>query len=318
MTRTASDPYAVLGVSREAEESEIKIAYRRLALQYHPDRNPGDKAAEERFKALSEAYATLRDPDMRARYDRYGSTGQRAAGPDFSTPDFSTTDWQTIFREADIHIDWSGRAEVPRTGNAVFDALFGVMTGMMRTSGLLPGEHREVHVSLSLEEARGGTQRRVQVPGPSVCGNCRGTGQDEASFCQVCGGRGIERYGSAVDVKIPPLKRPEGRLRLAGMGGPGRPPGDAFVNVGVLVPAGSTLSADGRLQTELTLTAQEAKAGARVQHLGVWVEVPPEAEEGMKLHVADGGLGGKPMELTLHVSFWGGVWRRVKDALGGS
>ena len=117
MTKTLRNPYEVLGLSSSADAAEIKTAYRRLALQYHPDRNPGDKGAEERFKEISEAYATLRDPEARARYDRFGSTRPQA-----SRPDFNTVDWQTIFQEADIDIDWSQRNAVPRTGNAVFDA----------------------------------------------------------------------------------------------------------------------------------------------------------------------------------------------------
>ena len=133
MTKTLRNPYEVLGISPSADAAELKSAYRRLALRYHPDRNPGDKEAEERFKEISEAYATLRDPETRSRFDRFGSTRPQA-----SRPDFNTVDWQTIFQEADIKIDWSQRGASPRTGNAVFDALFGAMAGMMRTSGCCP------------------------------------------------------------------------------------------------------------------------------------------------------------------------------------
>src|SRR5690554_2585712 len=94
----SNNPYEVLGVSRTATDEDIRSAYRRLAMQHHPDRNPGDAAAEERFKSVSEAYATLRDPDARARVDRYGSSAPR--------PDFNTVDWQTVFREADVQVDW--------------------------------------------------------------------------------------------------------------------------------------------------------------------------------------------------------------------
>ena len=113
MTKTLRNPYEVLGLSATADAAEIKTAYRRLALQYHPDRNPGDKEAEERFKEISEAYATLRDPETRARFDRFGNTRPQA-----SRPDFNTVDWQTIFQEADIKIDWSQRGAAPPSKRA--------------------------------------------------------------------------------------------------------------------------------------------------------------------------------------------------------
>jgi molecular chaperone DnaJ len=181
----------VLGVPQTASVDEIKAAYRRLALKYHPDRNPGDRSAEARFKEISEAYATLRDPEARARFDRFCSSRPEAA-----RPDFSQVDWQTVFQEADIHINW--QAGAPRTGNAVFDALFGVVTGMMRGSGLLPGEDREVALELSLDEARLGALRRIRLPGPSVCAQCRGSG----ASCSRCGGRGVVRGFDAFTILL--------------------------------------------------------------------------------------------------------------------
>lgn len=310
VTKTLTDPYTTLGVARSAGAAEIKAAYRRLALQYHPDRNPGDKGAEERFKEISEAYATLRDPELRARYDRYGATGS-AAG----RPDFSTVDWGTVFQEADIKIDWGGRGDVPRTGNAVFDVLFGAMTGMMRSSGLLPGEDREVSLSLGVAEARSGAQRRVHVPGPSVCAQCRGSGQGAAGFCEMCGGRGISRGGSAVEVEVPPLRKHDTRLRLRGLGGPGRPPGDAYVQLNVQLPPGATLAEDGTLSAELTLLPGEAARGTKTEVMGVEVSVPEGSKGGDTVRVPGGGLGGADLLLTLKTEFWGGLWRRVRDAL---
>lgn len=310
VTKTLTDPYTTLGVARDADAAEIKAAYRRLALQFHPDRNPGDKRAEERFKEISEAYATLRDPELRARYDRYGATGSSA-----SRPDFSTVDWQTVFQEADIKIDWSGRGGVPRTGNAMFDVLFGAMTGMMRSSGLLPGEDREVSLSLSVTEARSGAQRRVHVRGPSVCAQCRGSGQGAAGFCEVCGGRGISRSGNAVEVEVPPFHKNDTRLRLRGLGGPGRPPGDAYVQLSVQLPPGATLAADGTLRAELTLLPGEAARGVTTEVMGVEVRVPEGAKDGDTVRVPGGGLGGADLLLTLKTEFWGGLWRRVRNAL---
>ncbi len=320
MTRTLTDPYTVLGVARTADAAEIKAAYRRLALQYHPDRNAGSQEAEERFKEISEAYATLRDPEQRARFDRYGtagggaSTGPAGYGP--GRPDFSTVDWQSVFQEADIKIDWSQRQAVPRTGNAMFDALFGVMAGMMRSSGLLPGEDREVALSLTVVEARSGAQRRVHVPGPSVCATCGGTGQGTAGFCEGCGGRGVSRGGNSVEVTVPPLRKDDMRLKLKGLGGPGRPPGDAYVQLSVQLPPDATLDADGTLRTPLTVLPFEAARGIKTTALGTEVTVPQGSSPGDVLRVQGGGLGEGDLIVTLHTDLWGGLWRRVRNALG--
>ena len=310
MTRTHADPYTVLGVPRSADAAQVKVAYRQLAMKYHPDRNPGDKGAEERFKEISEAYATLRDPDLRARYDRYGQTGTSAA-----RPDFSTMDWQTIFQEADIRVDWGPGGQVPRTGNAVFDALFGAMTGMMRSSGLLPGEDREVSLFVSVPEARSGTTRHVRVPGPSVCSRCQGSGRGPHGFCEVCGGRGIVRSGAEVEVEVPPFRKDDTKLRLRGLGGPGRPPGDAYVHLHVQLPPGTRLEADGALYSDLTVLPREAEKGVTTSLLGAEVTVPQGAKAGDTLRVPGGGIGGGDMVLTVQTDFWGGLWRRVKNAL---
>ena len=310
MTRTLTDPYTVLGVTKDADATQIKAAYRQLAMKYHPDRNPGDKSAEERFKEISEAYATLRDPEHRARFDRYGQTGQGAG-----RPDFSTVDWQTIFQEADIRVDWGPGGSVPRTGNAVFDVLFGAMAGMMRSSGLLPGEDRDVSLLVSVQEARAGSQRRVRVPGPSVCSRCQGSGQGALGFCEVCGGRGVLRSGAEVDVDVPPFRKDDTKLRLRGLGGPGRPPGDAFVHLHVQLPQGTRLEPDGTLHAELTVSPREAVQGVTTSFLGAAVAVPGGSSAGDTLRVPGGGIGGGDMVLNLRTAFWGGLWRRVKDAL---
>jgi molecular chaperone DnaJ len=310
VTRTLTDPYTVLGVPKDADAAQIKSAYRQLALRYHPDRNAGSREAEERFKEISEAYATLRDPEMRARFDRYGQTGRGAA-----PPDFSTVDWQTIFQEADIRVDWGSGGQVPRTGNVMFDALFGVMTGMMRSSGLLPGEDREVSLLVTVPEARHGGVRRVRVPGPSVCTGCRGSGQGALGICEICGGRGVLRSGAEVEVEVPPFRKDDTKLRLRGLGGPGRPPGDTYVRLHVQVPPGVRLESDGSLHAELTLLPREAEGGTVTTLLGAEVQVPSGSSAGDTLRVAGGGIGGGDMILTLKTDLWGGLWRRVRNAL---
>jgi DnaJ-class molecular chaperone len=305
VTRTANNPYQVLGVERSAGQDEIKSAYRKLALRYHPDRNPGDAKAEERFKEVSQAYATLRDPQARERYDRYGNAGGR--------PDFQTVDWQSVFREADIRVDWDMHAGIPKTGNAVFDMLFGAVAGMMRSSGLLPGEHREVSVEVPVSLARSGGSVRVRVPGPSVCPGCGGSGRQQGLVCDVCGGSGVQRGGGLVDVSVPRSVRSGTRLRLRGLGGPGNPPGDVLVTLSVALPEGIRLR-DGNLHADLPLTPLEASRGIRTVVADVDVRIPPGTKDGATVRVPAGGLGGDLL-VTVHEDLWRGLRRMGRDWL---
>ncbi len=308
MPGAANDPYEVLGVHRDADQDAIKQAYRQLALRYHPDRNPGDGTAEERFKTISEAYATLRDPALRRRYDTLGHAGRGPAG---SQPDFSHVDWRVIFQEADIPMDWSRRGGVPTSGNFVFDALFRGVTTMFRQAGLLPGEDREVRAKIDLATARAGGNKRVHLPGPLLCSACRGLGRDAGGVCATCGGTGILARGLDVDVKVPARAGHGTRLRLAGMGGPGQPPGDAYVKLDVDVPATARL--EGRdLVTEVYVTPLEAARGVSTSVLGVRVRLPPGSYDGQRVRVAGGGVGGD-LVLTVRTDTWRGLGRGVLD-----
>lgn len=291
-----ANPYQVLGVSKTASQDEIKAAYRRLALKYHPDRNHGDAQAEEKFKSISEAYATLRDPEQRARFDRFGS---RSSTSPYSQPDFNNVDWQTIFREADIHIDWQSRTGgVPHTGNVVFDFLSDAVTGVMRTSGLLPGENRELVLEVSPAEARHGTTRRVHIPGPSVAPD----------------GQNIVRAGSEVEVSVPSGIKNGTKLRLKGLGGPGRPPGDCYVIVQIQLPPNVTLLGND-LHVDLAVTPLEAEEGGHVELLGMNVRIPPGAQEGQTIRVPGAGLSGGDMIVTLRIGVWRGLWRKLRSAV---
>ena len=306
----ANDPYDVLGVQRDADPDAIKQAYRKLALRYHPDRNPGDTTAEERFKTISEAYATLRDPDARRRYDTYGHVGRGPAG---AQPDFSHVDWRVIFQEADIPMDWSRRGDVPTTGNFVFDALFRGVTTMFRQAGLLPGEDREVRTKVDLATARAGGRKRVHLPGPVRCGGCQGLGRDADGACATCGGIGVLARGLDVDVTVPPRVGSGTRLRLAGMGGPGQPPGDAYVKLEVDLPPGARL--EGRdLITDVFLTPLEATRGVATRVLGVPVRLGAGVRDGQRVRVAGGGVGGD-LVLTVRTDVWRGLGRAALDVV---
>lgn len=248
----ATDFYEVLGVGRQATEDEIKKAYRRLARQYHPDANHGDPDAEARFKELTVAYDTLRDPEKRRRYDLYGPEGLAGGGQGAGGFDFGVSD--------------------------LFDAFFGF--GSQRgPTGPTRGPDAEVRLALDFEEAVFGVTRQVEVrmpkecercsgsgcePGthPSVCRQCGGDGQVRqvrrtilgqmvtAMPCGVCGGSGREILSpcrdcrgegrtsqtATVEVQVPAGIADGQRLRLTGRGpaaARGGAPGDLYVAVSV-------------------------------------------------------------------------------------
>ena len=253
------DYYEVLGVSREATEQEIKSAYRKLALKYHPDRNQGDKNAEERFKEAAEAYAVLADADKRGAYDRFGHAGvSSGAGPGGFDP--------TIF--ADFGDIFGGLRDIFGFGD-----IFGGGGG--RRGGPQRGSDLRYDLEIGFEESARGIETTVQIPrqeqcescggsgaapgsSPSVCPHCHGRGQIRyqqgfftvAQTCRQCGGAGRvitkpcpECQGNGLitrqrklTVKIPAGIGNGQRLRLYGEGeggAGGGPPGDLYVVVHV-------------------------------------------------------------------------------------
>ncbi len=174
------DYYEVLGVSRDASDQEVKSAYRKLALQYHPDRNPGKaEEATERFKEITEAYAVLADLQKRAAYDRFGHAG--VSGPGGFSPDFSST----IFADfEDIFGDFFG-----------FGDLFG--RGRGRRSRAERGADLRYDLEISFEEAASGLDTKIKIPRWETCSVCNGSGAKKGSApmtCSACGGRGQIRH----------------------------------------------------------------------------------------------------------------------------
>lgn len=167
------DYYEVLGVKRESEAEEVKRAYRKLAMQYHPDRNSGDPEAAARFKEAAEAYDVLSNPDKRQRYDRYGHTGLEG----MNLPDFGN-------------------------GASIFD-LFGdilgdLLGGGRRRHGPRPGEDLVVPLEVELREAYHGCQKTITIPREEICNQCDGSGCKRGTQpvrCRQCDGHGVVLRG---------------------------------------------------------------------------------------------------------------------------
>jgi molecular chaperone DnaJ len=258
-TGTRRDYYEVLGVARDASLDDVKKAYRRLAVKFHPDKNPDDPSAEEHFKEASEAYAVLSDAEKRSRYDRFGHQGLSGEG-------FSGFDPTAFGDFADILGDLFGFG---------FGDIFGGSGG--RTARNVPRRGRDLQYTLrmNLEEAASGVERSVRIPRlegcgrcggsgsepgsqPETCGTCRGAGQVmfrrgflsvsqtcphcsgagqvTRNPCSECGGNGHVEAVANLEVKVPAGVDSGMRLRLSGEGEGGAlggPPGDLYVVLAV-------------------------------------------------------------------------------------
>ncbi len=283
--RSKRDYYEVLGVPRDAQVGDIKVAYRRLAVQFHPDRNPNDPEAEESFKEAAEAYAILSDAEKRARYDRFGHDGVAANG-------FTGFDPNAFGDFADILGEMFGFS---------FGDIFGGRPGAHR-SGPRRGRDLQYTLEISLEEAAVGVEQTIRIPRRETCGHCSGIGAEPGtspencgtcngngqvlfrrgflsvaqtcptcsgggrvnrSPCSQCRGRGRVEREATLKVTVPAGVDHGMRLRLSGEGDPGEsngPPGDLFVVLGVREDkAFARQGAD--LHVELRVSAFQAMLG---------------------------------------------------------
>jgi molecular chaperone DnaJ len=255
------DYYEVLGLSRGANEAEIKSAYRKLAIRYHPDKNPGDDAAEEKFKEAAEAYSVLSDSEQRARYDRFGhagvSSGAAGAQANWGAQGFGGIEdiLGDLFGFGDVfgggRSGGSRRGAAQRGADLRYDLEMTLeeasegMTAQLRVprleacdsckgSGAAPGTQPE-----TCSGCNGTGQIRYQQGFFSVartCGQCRGAGRVIRTPCEACKGAGRVEREKQIEVKIPAGVETGSRLRLAGegeAGAQGGPAGDLYVVIHV-------------------------------------------------------------------------------------
>ncbi len=299
---TTRDYYEILGVGRNASEAEIKSAYRKLALQHHPDRNQGHKEAEEKFKEAAEAYAVLCDPQKRQRYDAYGHAGLGGAGAGFDPTIFS--DFGDILGDLFGFGDAFGRRRGgPRRGADLrynleltfAEALFGTETsiqipraeacGTCHGTGAAPGTS-----PTTCSACRGRGQVTFQQGFFSVartCGRCQGTGQVVATPCKDCGGQGHLTVERKLQIKIPGGVDTGSQLRISGegeAGSAGGPSGDLYVVVRV--------EEHPFFQREGSALLCEVPIGFAQAALGASIEVPTADGGRTKVTVPEGTQSG--------------------------
>jgi molecular chaperone DnaJ len=323
------DYYAILGVSRNAKDAELKKAYRRMARKNHPDVNPGDKSAEERFKKIQEAYDVLSDPKKRAIYDQYGfysenfreqagaqgsnSGGGFPHGFNFSGMDFGE-EGQSSFKD-------------------VFAEFFGGGAGRSRPAGPTKGEDLNHHLNISFIESIQGLATRMTINRDSNCSACEGSGLDRAAAqqtcqrcqgtgqeakahgfmrfsgpcricggtgkvggrCRTCGGSGNVPYQETITVRIPPGVANGFRMRVPGKGNAGRfggPPGDLYLIISVR-PHEFFRREGNDLVCTVPITVTEAALGTKIEVPSIdgktLLRIPPGTQSGQKFRLRGKG-----------------------------
>ncbi len=309
MPSAVKDYYGILGVNKDASQDEIKKAFRKLARKYHPDLNPGEKTAEQKFKEINSAYAVLSDPKKREEYDRFGKAPFEGGGPWYENA--KSPGYEDVFE--------FGMGDI--FGN-LFGSTARAEPSYRRGSDILVG------LTVSLEEAFSGTQKTITVNREAHCQQCRGTGAETYETCQsckgtgivqtskgffrmqqqcpecggtgkkitkacrTCGGRGKLISTETVKVKIPAGVDVGSKVKLKGMGNAGEdggPSGDIFIEI--TVKSHPVFKREGNdLSVEVPLTFSEAVLGAKIE--------VPTIDGGAVMTIPPGTQGGQRFKLT--------------------
>ena len=315
------DYYRILGVERRASAAEIKKAYRKLARKFHPDLNPGDKAAEANFKEIQEAYSVLSDPKKKSQYDQFGFVGDQpppGAGPRTYSSEFEGFDFSE-----------SG----PTSFTDFFESLFG-RGGRAARTGPERGEDLHYTMRIGFEEAVNGLQTRIQLTRwvscpacagtgrvhssgmarcptcggsgrahlqrgamkfATTCPSCSGAGVSRGEECRECSGQGVRQRTEQIKVKIPAGVADGSRVRVPGKGNAGRnggPPGDLYISIGV-EPHSHFRREGADILLKVPITVPEATLGAQIEVPTLkgraTIKIPPGTRSGQKFRLR--GMG---------------------------
>jgi len=326
-TTTKQDYYELLGVSRKAAQKEIRQAYRKLARKYHPDLNPGDKSAEEKFKQVQEAYDVLSDTKKRQMYDQFGfetpGAGAPPGGPE----------------AGDVHFDFGG-FDFGGGGGSAGPSFRDLFSQYFRGGGAAaeaptyaePGSSLEYQIEIGFWEAVRGTVKKITISRldactechgtgavgqPQTCTACGGTGQVSQTsgkmrfnlscsrcggtgrirnICRVCGGDGRVRRADTIDFRIPAGVQTGSRVRVPGRGNAGtggEPPGDLYIITDVQPHPYFDRRGDD-IYTTVPITVTEAALGAKIEVPTIdgrsLLRVPPGTNSGQKLRLREKGV----------------------------
>ena len=329
-TTAKADYYELLGVPRKASAKDIRAAFRKLARKYHPDLNPGDKAAEEKFKQLQEAYDVLSDTKKRQMYDQYGFYSENAPPPGYGGGPHG--------EEPGVNFDFGGFDFGGAGGGTSFRDLFGQFFGGRGRGGARfepeaeSGSDLEYQIEIDFWDAVRGAVKKLQITRldscqtchgtgavgtPQTCPTCGGTGTIQQSAgkmrfnvpctrcggtgklrtaCTTCGGEGRVRRAESIDVRIPVGVANGGRVRVPGKGNAGTmgaPAGDLYLQV-IVKPHPFFERRGNDLHTKIPVTVAEATLGAKIEVPTIdgrsLVRIPPGTNSGQTLRLKEKGV----------------------------